>query len=368
MEVKLYFRMLQRGWWIIIVTTLVAILVTLVASYLATPIYRATSRFVISPSATFVAEGNNVLNSLATLDKRSIITTYAEILNSPRIHRETFDLLQINEANLLDYTYNAVVLPDTNIIEFSVQGPDPQTVMLLVNAIGQHVVEYVQGLYMVYEMTLLDPSVVPVKPISPQPARDAGVALVVGLAMGVILALTREGSKATIENFMQQRKTDPVSLALNRTVFEQELAEIAFASTNDFSFCLVRLEGLGKYINVLPQSSLQTILRHINGTLRNQLRGNDLVGRWSELEFSIILFETPGDASVNTMGRVRTALSVPIKSEVSGEDLYLNPQIGIAEYRVGDTVESMVKNVKWALDVAEKNSNGLYLLKATQPI
>jgi diguanylate cyclase (GGDEF)-like protein len=368
MEVKLYFRMLQRGWWIITVTTLVAILVTLVASYLATPIYRATSRFVISPSATFVAEGNNVLNSLATLDKRSIITTYAEILNSPRIHRETFDLLQMDEAKLLDYQYNAVVLPDTNIIEFSVQGPDPQTVMLLVNAIGQHVVEYVQGLYMVYEMTLLDPSVVPVIPISPQPARDAGVALVVGLAMGVILALTRELIQAPIENFMQQRKTDPVSLALNRAVFEHELAEIAFASTNDFSFCLVRLEGLGKYINVLPQSSLQTILRHVNGTLRNQLRGNDLVGRWSELEFSIILFETPGDASVNTMGRVRTALSVPIKSEVSGEDLYLNPQIGIAEYRVGDTVESMVKNVKWALDVAEKNSNGLYLLKATQPI
>jgi diguanylate cyclase (GGDEF)-like protein len=368
MEVKLYFRMLQRGWWIIIVTTLVAILVTLVASYLATPLYRATSRFVISPSAAFISEGNNVLNSLATLDKRSIITTYAEILNSPRIHRETFDLLQLNQADLQNYTFNAVVLPDTNIIEFSVVGPDPQTVTLLVNAIGQHVVEYVQGLYMVYEMTLLDPSVVPVKPISPQPARDAGVALVVGLAIGVMLALTRELIQAPIDNFMQQRKIDPVSLALNRSVFEQRLAEAAFASTSDFSFCLVYLEGLGKYINVLPQSSLQIVLRHVNQILRNQLRGNDLVGRWSELDFAVLLFETPGDASVNTMGRVRTALSIPIKLEVSGEDLYLNPQIGIAEFRVGDTVESMVKNVRWALDVAEKNNNGMYLLKATQPI
>ena len=368
MEIKLYFRMLQRGWWIITVTTLVAILVTLVASYLATPIYRATSRFVISPSATFVSEGNNVLNSLATLDKRSIITTYAEILNSPRIHRDTFKLLNLNEADLQDYTYTAVVLPDTNIIEFSVEGPDPQTVTLLVNAIGEHVVEYVQGLYLVYEMTLLDPSVVPVIPISPQPARDAGVALVVGLALGVMLALTRELIQAPLENFMQQRKFDPVSLALNRRVFEQRLAESAFASTNDFSFCLVRLEGLEKYNNVLPQSNLQTILRHVNQVLRNQLRGNDLVGRWSDLEFAVLLFETPGDASVNTMGRVRTALSVPINIEVSGESLYLNPQIGIAEYRVGDTVESMVKNVKWALDVAEKNNNGMYLLKATQPI
>ncbi|RPJ26824.1 MAG: diguanylate cyclase [Chloroflexi bacterium] len=368
MEVKLYFRMLQRGWWIIAITTLAAILVALVASYLATPVYRATSRFVISPSAAFIAEGNNVLNSLATLDKRSIITTYAEILNSPRIHRETFDLLQLNEADLQSYTYSAVVLPDTNIIEFSVQGTDPKTVALLVNGIGQHVVEYVQGLYMVYEMTLLDPSVVPVEPISPQPARDAGVALVVGLAMGVMLALVRELVHAPIENFMQERKVDPVSLALNRAVFERKLAEAAFASANDFSFCLVHLEGLTNYINVLPQSSLQTMLRHVNQTLRNQLRGNDLVGRWSELDFAVMLFETPGDASVNTMGRVRMALSVPIKIAFSGEDLYLNPQIGIAEYRVGDTVESMVKNVNWALDVAEKNNNGMYLLKATQAI
>jgi diguanylate cyclase (GGDEF)-like protein len=368
MEFKLYFRMLQRGWWIIIVTTLAAVLAALILSYMATPIYRATSRFIISPSAAFVAEGNNVLNSLATLDKRSIITTYAEVLNSPRIHRETFDLLGLNEADLRNYSYNAVVLPDTNIIEFSVEGPDPQIVTLLVNAIGQHVVEYVQGLYLVYEMTLLDPSVVPIQPISPQPIRDAGVALVVGLALGTMLALTRELIQAPIENFMQQRKVDPVSLALSRKVFEQRLSEIAFASTHDFSFCLVRLEGLGKYINVLPHSTLQTVLRHVNQVLRNQLRGNDLVGRWSELDFAVVLFETPGDASVNTMSRVRTALSVPIKTEVSGEDLYLNPQIGIAEYRVGDTVESMVKNVKWALDVAEKNNNGMYLLKATQTI
>ena len=368
MEVKLYFRMLQRGWWIILVTTLMAILAALIASYVATPIYRATSRFVISPSAAFVAEGNNVLNSLATLDKRSIITTYAEILNSPRIHRETFDLLSINEADLRTYNYNAVVLPDTNIIEFSVEGPDPQMASLLVNAIGQHVVEYVQGLYMVYEMTVLDPAVAPTRPISPQPARDAGVALVVGLALGVMLALMRELIQAPIENFMQQRRLDPVSLALNRQEFEQRLSNFAFASTNDFSFCLVHLEGLGKYINVLPQPTLQSVLRHVNQVLRNQLRGNDLVGRWSDLDFAVVLSETPGDASVNTMSRVRTALSVPIRMEVTGEDLYLNPQIGIAEYRVGDTVESMVKNVKWALDVAEKNNNGMYLLKATQPI
>jgi diguanylate cyclase (GGDEF)-like protein len=249
-----------------------------------------------------------------------------------------------------------------------VDGPDPNIVTLLSNGIGQHAVDYVQNLQQVYEMILLDPAVTPLIPISPLPVRDAGVALVVGLAVGVMLAIVRDLFQVPIENFMQQRKLDSASLALNRTVFEKELAEAAFGSVIDFSLCVVHLDGLGDYINILPQSSLQKILRHVNQTLRNQLRGNDMVGRWNETDFVVMLSDTQGNASLNTMGRVRMALSVPIRVDVSGEDLYLKPQIGIAEYRVGDTSDSLIKNMNWALDVAKKNENGMYLLKATEPI
>jgi diguanylate cyclase (GGDEF)-like protein len=277
-------------------------------------------------------------------------------------------MLHLTQAELSDYTYTATVLPDTTVIEFSVEGPNANLVTLLANSIGQHTVEYVQSLQQVYEMILLDPAITPLMPISPLPIRDAGVSLVVGLAAGVMLALVRDLVQVPIENFMQQRKLDSMSLALNRAEFEHELAEAAFGSVIDFSLCVVHLEGLGDYINVLPQSSLQKILRHVNQTLRNQLRGNDLVGRWSDTDFAVMLSDTQGNASLNTMGRVRMALSVPIRVDVSGEDLYLNPQIGIAEYRVGDTSESLIKNMNWALDVAKKNESGMYLLKATEPI
>jgi GGDEF domain-containing protein len=66
------------------------------------------------------------------------------------------------------------------------------------------------------------------------------------------------------------------------------------------------------------------------------------------------------------MERVRMALSYPVSMD-TGEDILLDPQIGIAEYRVGDTAQTMIKNIEWALDVAKKN-NGMYLLKATQAI
>lgn len=359
--------MLQRSWWIVIVATLATVIAALAASYFTVPTYRATTRFIVSPSPSLITGGNNMLNSLSTLDKRSIITTYAEILNSNRIHSETIDLLQLNQVELADYSYSAVALPDANIIEFSVLGSDRETVYILANGIGQHTVEYVKSLYQVYDLSVLDPAAPPIEPISPQPVRNAGVALVVGLALGIVLALIRELIRTPIENFIRQRNLDDMSLALNRSAFEQKLTEIAFASLQDFSLCVVHLNGLADYINVLPQSTLQTLMRGVVQILKNKLRGNDLVGRWSDLDFIVLLSDTPGTAAMNTMERVRMALSYPVTIDVSGEDLLLDPQIGIAEYRVGDTAQTMIKNIQWALDVAKKN-NGMYLLKATQPI
>ena len=368
MEIKLYFKMLKNSWWIIALTTLAAVVVALIASYFTTPIYRATTRFLVSPNPSFIVGEGNVLESLATLDRRSIITTYAEILMSPRIHDDTTEQLKINEESLVDYTYTAIVLPDTTILEFSVQGPDPAIAALLANSIGQRAVDFIQSLYQVYNLTILDPAVSPFVPIRPQPLQNTAIAFVIGIALGAAFALVRELLIAPIENFFIRRLLDDMSQAMNRPTFEKKLAEITSGSTPDFSLCMVRLEGLSDYINVLPLPTLQTILRHISQTLKNQLRGNDIVGRWDDIDFSVLLSETPGDGALNTMGRVRTALSVPIKLDVSGEDLYLKPQIGIAEYRVGDTSQSIVKNTEWALDIAKKGDDNIYLLKTNQPI
>jgi diguanylate cyclase (GGDEF)-like protein len=124
---------------------------------------------------------------------------------------------------------------------------------------------------------------------------------------------------------------------------------------------------LSDYIHVLPQSTVQRIMRGVTQVLKNQLRGNDIVGRWDALDFIVLLSDTPGNAAMNTMERVRMALSYPVSVDGAGEEALLDPQIGIAEYRVGDTAQSMIKNIQWALDVAKKN-NGMYLLKASQPI
>jgi diguanylate cyclase (GGDEF)-like protein len=363
MEIKLYLRMLQRSWWIIALTALAAVIIALVAAYLATPIYQASARFIVSPNSAIVTGENNVINSLATLDKRSIITTYAEVLNSARIYNETIAFLQLINVDLQDYSHLAVVLPDTNILELTVEGPDSATIALLANSIGQLAIEYVQGLYPVYNLTMLDPAIAPLQPVRPQPLRDASIALVLGLAVGVALALIRELLRTPMENFLQQQMVDNTSLALNRRAFERRLEEAAARNQGDLSLSLMQLDGLQNYLDVLPQPTLQQILRYVTQSLKNQLRGNDVIGRWSNTQFAVLLSGTPGNAAVNTMGRVQSALSVPIKTDVSDELLDLRPFIGIAEHKTGEAASTLVGETEQALTRARQAEKRIYIGK-----
>lgn len=366
MEIKLYLRMILRSWWVVVLTGLTAALVALVTAYLATPIFSSSARYLVSPNPNYLGGDvdYNLIYSLDTLDKRSIITTYAEVLNSPRIYTDTIQSLGLKESDLVDYTHAAVVFPETNVVDLTVTGPDPKLVVQLNNQIGQLAVAFVENLYPIYDMGLLDPAANPTTPIYPQPLRDTGVALVVGLALGIGLALMRELMRVPIGNFLQHRKLDDISQALKRTVFQETLRDLTIKQSDQFSLCFVRLDGLRDYLEVLPLPTLQNCLRYVTQVLKNQLRGNDLVGRWDDLDYSIVLSNTSGKAALNTMKRVKTVLSTPIKIDISNEELDLKPLIGITEYHAGDDLSTLTGDAGHALDFAGK-SGGIYLNDAT---
>jgi diguanylate cyclase (GGDEF)-like protein len=279
--------------------------------------------------------------------------------------------LGFNELALIDYTYSAVVLPDSNIIELSVEGPDQVTIVLLANSIGERATNYVQTTYKIFDMAVLDPAILPIEPIRPQPIRDAGIALALGFGVGVALAFLIETLSATIGNIMQQFTLDDVSLALTRKTFERRLDVRASSRSTPIagylSLCMVQLEGLKEYIDVLPRSSFQQILRDATTNMKNQLRGTDIIGRWGDYTFSVLLSETTGEA-LNTMGRVRVALSVPIKINISGESLYLKPFIGIKEHSPGESAEELKKFAELALERALTSGEGLTIIDSNKKI
>ncbi len=188
MELGNYLHLILRGWWIVILTTLAAVAVALTFSFLTTPMYRATASFVVSPNQAVVTS-QNLVDSLSTLDKRSIIETYAQVINSNRIYSETASALQLDPSELKNYTHNAVVQTDSNVLVLNVTGPDPQKAATLANSIGQRSINFINGLYQAYDINLLDPAIPPTAPISPQPLRDAGLAAGLGFVIGAFLAI-----------------------------------------------------------------------------------------------------------------------------------------------------------------------------------
>jgi diguanylate cyclase (GGDEF)-like protein len=349
MEIRLYFQMLKRGWWLILLVALVAMAISLGISYMSVPQYEAVARFLINPNASLTV-GRDVVNSLDTLDRRSIVSTYAEVMNSNRIYADTLASLRLQALDLKDYTYEAVVLPDSNVLQLTVMGPNPQVAAALANAIGYQAISFTSRLNQVYDVAFLDQAVPPEEPYSPQPLRDASLAFVLGAVLGGVLAILREQIGTPIEALRRRNIFDSTSSAFTRRYFQRSLEEAQARSiTGNVALGLIQLDGLSGLIETLPPVLSQQVLVEVTHKLRNELRGNDIVGRWGETEFAVMLPSTPVTAAERTMDRVRQALSEPIYIGQSNDSVCLEPYVAMAVSQSQESVSSLISRAEDAL-------------------
>jgi capsular polysaccharide biosynthesis protein len=246
MEIRLYFQMLLRGWWIIALSALVAVTVSLAASYVAVPEYEATARFIINPSPTNITNAE-IVRSLDTLDRVSVTATYVEVMNSQKIFKESATALGINPNNssLAAYTVSGVILPSSSVLQLTVSGPNPTVAAELANMIGNQSIVYTRRVNKVYDMEFLDAAIPSTSPISPSPLRDASLVLVLGLASGAILAVLSEQIRMPIESLRRRNLVDQASSAFSRRYFQNRLEEeLARSQHGDIGLGLIQLEGL----------------------------------------------------------------------------------------------------------------------------
>jgi len=365
MELRFFLKIIQRGWWLILISVLLSVNFSLAYSYyIAVPEYEAVARFVVSPSL----QGDDnyaMVNSLEALDRRSIITTYAEFLNSYQITQDALALLRKNPDEFKDYTMSATILPEANIIRYSVKGPNPEVAALLANNIGQYAVDQVRRLYTVYNIEILDRAIPPVEPGKPRPFQDAALAALVGLVIGGGLAIFRDQISGTINMFRQRNVVDYESQSFTRPYFERRIRqEIAKQPDAVITLALVHLNGLQEIYDSLPQVYINQILRNVTGTLKNQLRGNDIVGRWAKTQFCILLLSTDGASALSRLERIREILDQPVSLEAGGEfDVNLDVRIGFADRQGGESVNVLISHSENALDVSLESGTKVNMYK-----
>ena len=369
MEVKLYFRMLQRNWWLILLTAVVALTVSLTISYLATPQFSAVARFIIVPSSSLTS-GADVVRSLDTLDRRSVVATYAEVMNSSRILENAANFLNLDAAIILkDYSIQAVDLPDSSVLELTVSGPNPQLAAQLANAIGFQSITFTRSLNLIYELNFLDTAVPPELPFSPEPLRDGAVAVFLGLAVGAILAVVSEQIRVPIEAYRQRLRMDNETGIYNANYFSRLLEQEVDHNPDDIlSISLVELNGLSDFLETLPPAGLQSLLGKVTDILRRELRGNDIIARWNEITFAVMLPTTDGPASNRTFNRIHQALLEPIDLTSYGVTVQLDPHIGGAIYSNKISAWELLEKAQSSLEQARRDSvKPIYVWEMNSP-
>lgn len=371
MEIKFYFRMLQRGWWLVVLVALIALFSSLSISLATIPQYQATARFIITPSSFLTSEGDpeTVISGLETLDLPSVVATYTEVMNSQRIRIEALKSLNITNFPTKAYTIKSVVLPSSSVLELSITGPDPKLVSDLANAIGDQTILFARSINRIYELNFLDQAEIPETPISPKPLRDASLSLLLGIAGGAVLAILSEQIRVPLEAYRQRIQVDADTGVYNNKHFIRLLeAELEQKSSAVLSIGIIELNGLTELMDTLPANSFQKIMQNVTGTLRKELRGNDVIGRRNKNSFIVMLPTTPGEAANRIFNRIHQALSVPISLYQYDMAVNPNPYIGGGQYSDGISAQDLIQKTEDALSQAKRDgTNPVYVWEMRSP-
>jgi len=371
MEIRLYFQMLKRGWWIVLLTAVAALAVSLGISIFATPQYKAEARLILNPSYSISVSGlEGVFSSLDVLDRVSIVSTYAEVMNSKSVYDSALASLQLQPLEIEDYySYETIIIANSYVIGLEVRGPNADLAASLANAIGFQAIDLTKRLNQVISLDFLDMAAPPITPYWPQPLRDSIIAIVFGLLGGMGLAVLREQISIPWDAFKRQRILDSMTGVYTRKHFshlhEKELAQ---NPEEVHSIGIVELTGLEDVLETLPIAGLQSILRRTSGILRKELRGNDLIGRWNDNSFILLLPSTPAMAAQRIFKRIFEALSEPVKIEMLDAVVNFDVHIGGAEYSNNITAKELYEKANSALENARRvTANPINVWKLGNP-
>jgi diguanylate cyclase (GGDEF)-like protein len=352
MEINIYLRTLQRGWWIIVLVMLMAMNASLLISYLTPPVYQTSSRFVVSPNAAVYSNSWDIVDSLDTLDRRSIINTYKELLASPAVYGSSPEIAEIDPTVLeQDYVIAVVVLPETNILKLTVEGPDSDTVVKIANAIGTQALDYVNHLYPVYNFNILDKPQLPTEPIRPEPVKNAGLALLVGSILGTGLAFSREQLQFSFQHLRERAIIDTVTAAFTRSHFEKRLREEVLQNPDAaLALALINFRGIEESEDVLPKAMIDRAMQKVTQTLKSELRGRDIVGRWADAQLAVLLASAPSSAVESTFKRIQKYLQDPIHLNETG-DIIVRPEpcIGVVSHNPFEASDAVIERAKTAM-------------------
>ncbi len=363
MELRHYFKVVLRGWWLILPALLIAVSSALVFTYSQTPIYRTAATFVVSPSSAF-SDVSEVIRGLDTLTKRdSILATYAHIATSDTIVKQVGREMGLDVEQRENLSVSSELVPPTNIIKIIVESDDPALAQTCADLVGQRTIEYINDLDEVYDMQPLDLAFTPLLPSKPNKVQTVMLATILGSIVGIAVAFLLEYLRSSGEAIADVSIIDSDTGIYNRHYFLQRLGgELSRAKRHRYplSLALMNVERLDVIKDMHLPRLRNEALRRVGIFLKQYLREEDLVARFEGDTFAILLPDTSGPDAERLINKLHTRMEWSIfELEEASVKLNLSATSGVVAYEFSGTGrDELVARAEKALQHANDNGYG----------
>lgn len=174
------------------------------------------------------------------------------------------------------------------------------------------------------------------------------------------MAILNEQLRIPLETLRQRLQFDDMTGVYKPQYFVRSVEdELEKRPDAVLSVGIVELSGLRDLVDTLPLISLQSMLQGATKILRNELRGNDIIGRWNDTAFAVMLPNTPGAAARGIFERIVQALTNLVEVDHLGTTVKFDPHIGGAESNNRNTTpQALLEKCNVALDHARRSTDG----------
>lgn len=185
MELKEYLLIIRKRLWIIVLTTIIAGLISYVISYYyLVDVYQTNTTLYVSRSS--VDPGVNVTYA-ELMTGMQLIRDYQELVKSRAVTEETALRLNIDglTANVISKMVDVDVVTDTRVLKIISQSTNPQIAALIANEISEVFREKAVELMNVESISVIDDAVVPSAPFKPNRKLNIIIAVFLGIMAGI---------------------------------------------------------------------------------------------------------------------------------------------------------------------------------------
>ena len=190
-DLREYFSIIKKRFWIIALITVVAMVVSGVISFfMLSPVYESKSTLIVNTEKN---EETQMITGDQFSVSQKLAVTYGEIIKSRAVLESVISNLKL-DSEYEDLVEKITVSPvkDTQIISISVQDTNPKKARDIANEIPKVFEKEVKRITKANDIQVIDKAILPENPIKPNKIMNVAIAAVLGMMIGLFVVFLLE--------------------------------------------------------------------------------------------------------------------------------------------------------------------------------